>query len=112
MICPSCGSNNIIMIDAKLYEEGEYRKPIKCQDCGGVFTIGSCKKSYKIKTHEHRMDGVVQMKDGEVVGEYSSLTEASKATGLTISNICHVCRGIRKTAGGFTWEYRKEKKKF
>lgn len=36
---------------------------------------------------------------------YNSLVEAQNATGVCESNIGRVCRGERKTAGGFKWEY-------
>lgn len=36
---------------------------------------------------------------------YNSVTEAAKATGTNISKIVDVCRGRRKTAGGFRWAY-------
>lgn len=36
---------------------------------------------------------------------YNSVTEASKATGTNMSKIVDVCRGRRKTAGGFQWAY-------
>lgn len=37
--------------------------------------------------------------------EYRSLTEAAKDTGCFDSEICMVCKGSIKTAGGFTWRY-------
>ena len=47
--------------------------------------------------------GVFQMKDGEVLGHYATLTEANKATKIPRYNIRLVCTGKRKTAGGFQW---------
>jgi hypothetical protein len=37
---------------------------------------------------------------------YSSVIEAEKTTG--INSISAVCRGERKTAGGFVWKYKEK----
>lgn len=54
--------------------------------------------------------GVVQMKkdkDGRllVVSTYGSLTEASKATGVSHSGISKTCSGIYQSAGGYVWKH-------
>jgi group I intron endonuclease len=36
---------------------------------------------------------------------YYTLTEASKQTGASLSKVCAVCNGRRKTAGGYHWRY-------
>ena len=46
-------------------------------------------------------------KTGELIAEYSSLTEASRQTGCDKSHICNCCKGNRKSAGGFIWKYKK-----
>ena len=38
---------------------------------------------------------------------YTSLSEASKETGINISNICRCCKGRTKKAGGYRWEYER-----
>lgn len=49
---------------------------------------------------------IVQLtKDNEVVNAYESLTEAAKETNIRIGDICRVCKGNRKSAGGFIWSY-------
>lgn len=49
---------------------------------------------------------VVQFdKLGNVVGQFSSMSEAERQTGISVDSICMVCRGRRKTAGGFVWKY-------
>ena len=45
-------------------------------------------------------------KSGELIAEYSSLTEASRQTGCSAPNICDCCKGNRKSAGGFIWKYK------
>lgn len=43
--------------------------------------------------------------DGNVLKTWNSMSEASRATGIPISNITHCCRGRIKHAGGFKWDY-------
>ena len=43
--------------------------------------------------------------DGNVVGWFSSATDAQKKTGICDRNIRTVCYGKRKKAGGFRWEF-------
>lgn len=40
-----------------------------------------------------------------LVAEYDTMTEAEKATGVSVSKISAVARGVRKTAGGYVWAY-------
>ena len=54
--------------------------------------------------------GVIQMKkdkDGRlvVVSTYGSLTEASKATGISHSGISKTCSGTYQSAGGYVWKH-------
>jgi hypothetical protein len=54
-----------------------------------------------------RRDGTVYVKavtrsDGK---RYPSLTEAAEDSGCHITQICMVCKGRVKTAGGFGWKY-------
>lgn len=48
--------------------------------------------------------------EGDIVGMYDSVSEASRASAVSSSKICAVCNGIRKTAGGYKWEYISEPK--
>lgn len=43
-------------------------------------------------------------KDGHLLHTYTSATEASQETGVNNSHICAVCKGKRKTAGGYVWK--------
>lgn len=50
----------------------------------------------------------INMKDknsGKVITSFVSMKNASEKLGICRSQISAVCRGIRKTAGGFIWEY-------
>lgn len=44
---------------------------------------------------------------GNPIQEHVSLHEAGRSTGIAWQNISKVCRGLRNTAGGFKWEYKK-----
>lgn len=44
------------------------------------------------------------------IAEYPTMAEASKITGVDQSKISLVAKGIRKTSGGFVWEYVNDKK--
>lgn len=46
--------------------------------------------------------------DGKVLGFYDNILLASKATGANDRHISCVCKGKRKTAGGYKWEYAEE----
>lgn len=43
---------------------------------------------------------------GGFVAEHVSFHEAGRTTGVAWQNIHKVCKGLRKTAGGFRWEYK------
>lgn len=48
----------------------------------------------------------LQIIDGEVIAEYKSLNEASRRTGVSVSNIYCCCIGKTTTAGGYQWKYK------
>ena len=45
------------------------------------------------------------IKDGIVIKEYACAGDAEKETGISMANIRLVCRGRRKSAGGYVWNY-------
>lgn len=51
---------------------------------------------------------IQKTKEGIIVGEYKSVTEASKQTGIDKGNISKCCKGKYHSAGGFLWEYKKK----
>jgi len=53
----------------------------------------------------NRYKGVIQLSGDEIVGHYKSVQAAAQATGFNKTNIAKVCKGIRKSAGGFDWIY-------
>ena len=44
---------------------------------------------------------------GQFIKEYKSAHDAARENNIQFTNICKVCRGERKTAGGFGWSYEK-----
>lgn len=53
-----------------------------------------------------RNSGVLQFSlDGKCLCVWSSIKEAAEALGIKYQNISRVCRGIRKTSGGYIWRY-------
>jgi hypothetical protein len=44
--------------------------------------------------------------NGLIVKEYDSILGAEKETGIPNSNIIKVCKGERKSAGGYIWKYK------
>ena len=67
-----------------------------------------CTSKYNNNYGHHRIARyrkVSQIKDGKVVRTYDAIIIASKETNIHANKINDVCRGIRKTAGGFEWRY-------
>lgn len=63
----------------------------------------------KEKRRKHLIDAIgvpVQQftKDGILINEYNTITEASVSTGVNNSNINECSKGVRKTAGGYIWK--------
>lgn len=48
---------------------------------------------------------VTKILNGEEVDFFHGAIEAEKETGISKSHIAKVCRGKRKSAGGYMWEY-------
>ena len=46
---------------------------------------------------------------GNLIAIYPSGIEAALQTGIDNTGICYVCKGKRKTAGGYKWRYKQEK---
>ena len=44
---------------------------------------------------------MIDIKSGKVIQEFSSIRIAKKITNISDSNIVEVCKGRRKTAGGY-----------
>lgn len=76
------------------YEDNPQRKEEISKERKAFFEAHPEKKTTK---------RVAQIKNGEVVKIWDSLTEAGEQCGIELRNISAVCRGRRKTAGGYIW---------
>lgn len=57
------------------------------------------------RTNARAYKRVLQMSEGEVINRYPSLKEASRATGISVSNLSRCCRGVLNTVRGFQWKF-------
>ena len=63
-------------------------------------------KAHKKAISEALSNKILQFtKSGEFIREWPSIREASRQLKINCSNICGCCNGIRKSAGGYVWEY-------
>ena len=42
----------------------------------------------------------------KIIMEYETISSASRATGIDVSGIANVCKGVQWTAGGYCWSYK------
>lgn len=63
------------------------------------------KSSFAPKKDSRKKKVVKISNRGNVIETYNSISEASKKTSINKSSIAKVCRGDRKTAGGYIWKY-------
>ena len=56
--------------------------------------------------NDNRKKAVIQYTlDGDEIARFNSVAEASKQCNLSKSTISRVCRGERKSGGGYSWNY-------
>lgn len=60
------------------------------------------------KTIIKKSKPVIQFLGDTTINVYYGISEASKQTGIKISNISKCCRNKRKTAGGYNWKFDKK----
>lgn len=67
------------------------------------------KRSHANKNRKDRGISVLQYNKNDVfLGRYKSARQAKRETGCNNTDILRVCRGQRKTCGGFKWKFEKE----
>lgn len=52
---------------------------------------------------------VTQINRGVIIETFESISEASRKTGINLSNISQCCKGNRKAAGGYSWIFEEVK---
>lgn len=72
------------------------------QNAQHAVSMGLCDK--RRESQEKAVDQY-SMSSGEILNSYRSLHEAGRLTGVAWQNIHKVCKGIRKSAGGYYWRY-------
>ena len=85
----------------------------KCHVCGYEWKTSICSRTGKNNTgcphcSKSKINAkcVIKMSlDGTIISEYPSAMDAERQTG--VKHISKVCRGERKSAGGFIWKYKK-----
>ena len=48
---------------------------------------------------------MIDLKTGEVIKVFDSISSASRETHISLGNICAVCNGKRPSAGKYFWKY-------
>jgi hypothetical protein len=81
------------------------------------FAINDMNHDGNFKKTEHSKESLEKMKlvkarsviqynlNNEKISDFFSISEAYRATGINKASIVMVCKGQRKTAGGFIWKY-------
>lgn len=60
-----------------------------------------------VPLNDNRKKKVMQISlEGDFIRKFQSVSEASEQTGFNKTSIAKVCRGERKSAGGYIWEYQ------
>lgn len=92
-------------------KKGEYRHSEKTKENIGKAFRGR-KLSYETKLKMKRKGfPVIQMTlEGTAIKEFASSHFAQDELGICAIHIADVCRGTRKSAGGFKWMYKNERK--
>ena len=49
--------------------------------------------------------------NNQLIKTFNSISEASRIMHITTKSISDVCKGIRKEAGGYAWEYLEKNEK-
>ena len=64
---------------------------------------GSCQE--KLRKYKNQPVKIYDKKTNKFVAEFESMKIAMEKTGVHTVTISQVCRGIRKSAGGYIWRY-------
>ena len=97
----SIGSNNPMykttVLDIWIKKYGELIAKEKWNKTNTLRSINGLGKGTKKVIQKDR--------DNNRINEFNSITEASTQTNTNINSITQVCKGKKKIAGGFLWEY-------
>ena len=65
-------------------------------------TIHAYRNGHQVSNIRNNV-AVEQMLGSDVVGEFWSMGEACRCTGVSVIDISEVCRGVKDSAGGYGW---------
>ena len=91
-ICPKCGNE----YQATIAHRTAKNKPTGCPSCG--HKKGAQSYSFAINMYD--------LNTNELIKTFNSIAEACKIMHLSHTTISQVCKGQRKQAGGYYWEFR------
>lgn len=60
-----------------------------------------------ILSGNHKEIYQIDKNNNKIIAKFISAVEAEEKTGICRSTICQVCKKIKKTAGGYKWQYVK-----
>lgn len=85
----------------------DHRYGYNCKEGG---SRGCLSEESKKKISEAQETRAVEQYNlrGELVKVWDSIKDAEKELGISSSNICNCCKGIRNTAGDYIWRYHGE----
>lgn len=102
---PYVDYNKIVELAKEGKTQTEIAKLVGC--C--VDTVSKALAQYHIKTPEYKEQVSIAVyqkdKDGNIIAEYSSISEAAKTALCDSTQIGRCCAGKAKTSGGYYWEY-------
>lgn len=104
MRCPKCLRDNVEISDVKLKTKYGYENPVKCLNCGYMFStkIPKAQMIRHLGTHGERQE-VVQVLDGVAVEHFDSVLEASRKTGIHRYYIEKCMNTGCKDKNGYSW---------
>ena len=66
--------------------------------------------THNARANESRKKPISQYsKDGKFIRDWDSVTDLRNETGADITHVSSCCRGKRKSANGYCWQYKNEK---
>ena len=77
--------------------------------CNAKYNCNYGNRNKKIKKiSKNKGKSINQIKSNIIIKKWKNIKEASVYLKINKSNICECCKGKRKTAGGYNWEYAKD----
>lgn len=75
------------------------------QTLGGYLWSYENTEAFVLEQDNRRKEVIQSFLDGGFIGQYISVAEASRKTGVSKTCISRCCRGERENSGGFIWQY-------